>query len=84
MQRLRAEQKCDIAQREIEEIKEDKTRHEEESEKVVDTYKVCRLSDSLRVHPMLQVKLKKRINSALSSSYCMLQSLGCLLVCYNM
>ena len=40
MQRLRAEQKCDIAQREIEEIKEDKTRHEEESEKIVDTYKV--------------------------------------------
>lgn len=84
MQRLRAEQKCDIAQREIEEIKEDKTRHEEESEKVVDTYKVWRLSDSLQVHPVLQVKLKKKANSALSFSYCMLQSLGCSSVCYNM
>jgi len=40
MQSLRAEQKCDIAQREIEEIKDDKTRHEDESEKVVDNYKV--------------------------------------------
>lgn len=42
MQRLRAEQKCDISQREIEEIKEDKTRHMEESEKIVDTHKVNR------------------------------------------
>ncbi|XP_067933125.1 cilia- and flagella-associated protein 263-like [Watersipora subatra] len=36
---LRAEQKCDIAQREIEEIKEDKSRHEDESEKIVDNHK---------------------------------------------
>lgn len=40
MQRLRAEQKCDISQREIEEIKDEKTRHEDESEKIVDNYKV--------------------------------------------
>lgn len=39
-QRLRAEQKCDIAQREIEEIKNEKTKHEDESEKIVDNYKV--------------------------------------------
>lgn len=40
MQRLKAEQKCDIAQREIEEIKDEKMNHEEESEKIVDTHKV--------------------------------------------
>lgn len=40
MQRLRAEQKCEIAQREIEEIKDEKTKHEEESETIIDEYKV--------------------------------------------
>jgi len=40
MQRLRAEQKCDIAQREIEEIKAEKEKQVEESEKVMDTVKV--------------------------------------------
>ena len=38
--RLSAEQKCDIASREIEEFREEIERLREESEKVVDTYKV--------------------------------------------
>ena len=38
--RLSAEQKCDIAQREIEEFREEIEKLREESEKVVDTYKV--------------------------------------------
>ncbi len=41
MLRLTAEQKCDIAQREIEEFREEIERLREESEKVLDTYKVC-------------------------------------------
>jgi len=49
MQRLRAEQKCDISQREIEEIKEDKTRHMEESEKIVDTHKAVMEEAELRL-----------------------------------
>ena len=38
--RLTAEQKCDIAQREIEELREDIEKLKEDSEKVLDTYKV--------------------------------------------
>lgn len=38
--RLSAEQKCDIAQREIEELKDEIDKLKEESEKVLDTYKV--------------------------------------------
>jgi len=38
--RLTAEQKCDIAQREIEELREEIDKLKEESEKVLDTYKV--------------------------------------------
>ena len=45
--KLNAEQKCDIAQREIEELREDIERMKEESEKVLDTYKVCYAYQSL-------------------------------------
>ena len=38
--KLSAEQKCDIAQREIEEYREEIEKLREDSEKVVDTYKV--------------------------------------------
>ena len=38
--RLNAEQKCDIAQREIEELREEIDNLKEDSEKVLDTYKV--------------------------------------------
>lgn len=38
--KLSAEQKCDIAQREIEELREEIEKLKEESEKVLDTYKV--------------------------------------------
>ena len=38
--KLTAEQKCDIAQREIEELRDDIGKLKEESEKIVDTYKV--------------------------------------------
>ena len=38
--KLTAEQKCDIAQREIEELRDEIDRLNEESEKVLDTYKV--------------------------------------------
>lgn len=38
--KLTAEQKCDIAQREIEELREDIDKLKEDSEKVLDTYKV--------------------------------------------
>lgn len=38
--KLSAEQKCDIAQREIEELRDDIEKLKEESEKVLDTYKV--------------------------------------------
>ena len=38
--RLSAEQKCDIAQREIEEFRDEINTLREESEKVVDNYKV--------------------------------------------
>ena len=38
--RLTAEQKCDIAQREIEELREEIDKLKEDSEKVLDTYKV--------------------------------------------
>ena len=40
MLRLSAEQKCDIAQREIEEFREEIEKLRDESEKVLDTYKV--------------------------------------------
>ena len=40
--RLNAEQKCDIAQREIEELREEIDNLKEDSEKVLDTYKVCK------------------------------------------
>lgn len=40
--RLTAEQKCDIAQREIEELRDDTEKLQEESEKVLDTYRVRR------------------------------------------
>ena len=38
--KLTAEQKCDIAQREIEELRDDIGKLKEESEKIIDTYKV--------------------------------------------
>ena len=38
--KLSAEQKCDIAQREIEELRDEIEKLKEESEKVLDTYKV--------------------------------------------
>ena len=38
--RLNAEQKCDIAQREIEELREEIDHLKDDSEKVLDTYKV--------------------------------------------
>lgn len=40
MLKLSAEQKCDIAQREIEEFKEEIEKLREDSEKVLDTFKV--------------------------------------------
>lgn len=40
MLRLTAEQKCDIAQREIEDFRDDIEKRREESEKVLDTFKV--------------------------------------------
>ena len=39
--KLTAEQKCDIAQRELEELKEDIEKLKDESERVLDNYKVC-------------------------------------------
>lgn len=39
--KLTAEQKCDIAQREIEELREEIEKLKEDSEKIMDTYKVC-------------------------------------------
>ena len=42
--KLSAEQKCDIAQREIEELREEIERLKEESEKVLDTFKVGEFS----------------------------------------
>ena len=44
--KLSAEQKCDIAQREIEELREEIEKLKEESEKVLDTFKVGVLSVS--------------------------------------
>ena len=41
--KLSAEQKCDIAQREIEELREEIEKLKEESEKVLDTYKVRKI-----------------------------------------
>lgn len=46
--KLTAEQKCDIAQREIEELREEIERLKEDSEKVLDTYKVVDLFLNLR------------------------------------
>ena len=43
--RLTAEQKCDIAQREIEEFREEIENLREESEKVLDTYRVRRFDE---------------------------------------
>ena len=42
MLRLSAEQKCDIAQREIEEYKEEIDKLRDDSEKVLDNFKVCK------------------------------------------
>jgi hypothetical protein len=38
--KLTAEQKCDIAQRELEELKEDIDKLKDESERILDNYKV--------------------------------------------
>lgn len=38
--KLTAEQKCDIAQRELEEVKEDIEKLKDESERILDNYKV--------------------------------------------
>ena len=38
--KLNAEQKCDIAQRELEELKEDIEKLKDESERILDNYKV--------------------------------------------
>lgn len=58
--RLTAEQKCDIAQREIEELREEIDTLKEDSEKVLDTYKVrtipCMqlfIRDMLKIGPIL-------------------------------
>ena len=50
--KLNAEQKCDIAQREIEELREEIERLEEESEKVLDHFKVGVIRDSFIVQNM--------------------------------
>ncbi|KAL5021439.1 hypothetical protein ScPMuIL_000594 [Solemya velum] len=47
--RLSAEQKCDIAQREIEELKDEIEKLKEESEKVLDTYKAIMEEADLRL-----------------------------------
>ena len=52
--RLNAEQKCDIAQREIEELREEIDHLKDDSEKVLDTYKVSphclSLSHNMQIH----------------------------------
>ncbi|PVD21431.1 hypothetical protein C0Q70_19604 [Pomacea canaliculata] len=47
--RLTAEQKCDIAQREIEELRDDTEKLQEESEKVLDTYRAIMEEADMRL-----------------------------------
>ncbi|XP_074644983.1 cilia- and flagella-associated protein 263-like [Tubulanus polymorphus] len=47
--RLSAEQKCDIAQREIEELREDIEKLKEDSEKVLDTYRAIMEESDMRL-----------------------------------
>ena len=49
MLKLTAEQKCDIAQREIEEFKEEIEKLRDESEKVLDTFKVFSTIDMILI-----------------------------------
>ena len=39
--KLNAEQKCDIAQRELEELRDDIEKRRDESEKILDNFRVC-------------------------------------------
>ncbi|XP_013405917.1 coiled-coil domain-containing protein 113 [Lingula anatina] len=48
--RLTAEQKCDIAQREIEELREDIDRLKDESERVLDTYRAIMEEADIRIN----------------------------------
>lgn len=42
--KLSAEQKCDIAQRELEELREEIDKMKDDSERIIDNYKVCSIS----------------------------------------
>ena len=63
--RLTAEQKCDIAQREIEEFREELEKLKDESEKVLDTFRVStyRVAPDLFfpfcIHQLLPQKVTK-------------------------
>ena len=66
--RLSAEQKCDIAQREIEELREDIERLKDDSEKVLDTFRVGTLlkpynSDFLKILLVESEKNAKESNT---------------------
>jgi hypothetical protein len=56
--KLSAEQKCDIAQRELEELREDIQKLGDESEKILDNFKVSQIN--IKIHLKFLIKFTNK------------------------